>query len=220
MLIIFDLDDTLIDTTGFITPFKLKLTLRSLIQEAKLSDRSFDQMYEKLLELDKKYLKASKAFLHFAADLSIPAHKVQKAMENLTTPLPDDFEVPMTFGAAKVLKELSGIAKMAIVTAGEKSYQWDKLKKAGIDTSDFCMIAISEDSMKKPIYQKIGSQFTQDGECVWVVGDRPEVDLRPGLELGFNTIHMQWGRGAFFKNEASWVNFSINDLTEIKGIIK
>ena len=220
MLIIFDLDDTLIDTTGAITPFKLKLALKSLIQEAKLSDGSFDQMYQKLLQLDKKYLKASKAFLRFAADLSIPVNQVQKAMETLTTPLPDDFEVPMTLGAAEVLKELSSIAKMAIVTAGEKTYQWDKLKKAGIDTSDFCMIAISEDSMKKPIYQEICSQFAQNGERVWVVGDRPEVDLKPGFELGFNTIHMQWGRGAFFKNEASWANFSINDLTEIKGIIK
>lgn len=220
MLIIFDLDDTLIDTTGVITPFKLKLALKSLFQDLPLPEGLVDQMYQRLLDLDKKYLKSSKAFLHLATELEVPAIKVEKAMKVLTSPLPEDFVVPMTFGAASVLKELSGKAKMAIVTAGEKNYQMDKLKKAGIDTSDFCMIAVAENSMKKPIYQKIFSLFTHDKEPVWVVGDRPEVDLRPGFELGFTTVHMQWGRGSFFKNDASWVNFSINDLTEIKGIIR
>jgi len=142
-LIIFDLDDTLIDTTGAITPFKLRLALKSLLQGSVICETSFDQIYQKLLDLDKKYLKASKAFLHLATELGIPAIKVEKAMESLTSPLPEDFVVPMTFGAAKILNELSGKAKMAIVTAGEKNYQLDKLKKAGIDTSNFCMIAIS-----------------------------------------------------------------------------
>ncbi|MFA6501655.1 MAG: hypothetical protein WCT85_02590, partial [Parachlamydiales bacterium] len=52
MLIIFDLDDTLIDTTNSITPFVLKKTLQSLIEHGLKVDNE-DASYKKLLEIDK-----------------------------------------------------------------------------------------------------------------------------------------------------------------------
>ncbi len=48
MLIIFDLDDTLIDTSGSVTPFKMRECLKRLVEEG-LQVGDFDEAYDRLL---------------------------------------------------------------------------------------------------------------------------------------------------------------------------
>lgn len=218
MLIIFDLDDTLIDTSGFVTPLKMKICLERLIASGVfVSD--FAAAYEKLLGQSARAAKSKDAFIAFARSLCASDHQIQLALHELTTPLPATFRVPMTPHAKETIEFYRNRYPLAIVTGGHPPFQLDKLKKAGIDSSFFSMIGIPEDSIKKPYYQALQEKFCLPSQEIWVCGDRIEMDLKPAFELGFRTVHMRWGRGSLMPTE-KWIHHSINDLSELKEIIK
>lgn len=216
MLIIFDLDDTLIDTSGFITPFKMKACFQKL-RETGLSLPIF--AYNELLEKNQIASKSKIALVEFAKKYNATDDQIEKALNVLQDPLPESFQIPMTPYANEILEYYRSRYTIALVTSGHSMYQMDKLKKAGIDSSIFSMIAIPEDSVKKPFYEALQRKNHLQDKEVWVCGDRVEMDLRPAYELGFNTIHMRWGRGANLEAE-KWVNHSINTLLALKEIIR
>jgi FMN phosphatase YigB (HAD superfamily) len=218
LLIIFDLDDTLIDTSGFVTPLKMKVCLERLIASGVFVP-DFSSSYEILLEQNRRAAKSKDAFVSFARSLSASENQIQLALHELTTPLPPTFRVPMTPHAQEILEYYRNRCPLAIVTGGHPPFQLDKLKKAGIDSSFFSMIGIPEDSKKKPYYQDLQEKFCLASKEIWVCGDRIEMDLKPAFELGFRTVHMRWGRGAKAQTE-KWIHHSINDLSELKEIIK
>lgn len=215
MLIIFDLDDTLIDTTGYVTPFKMKECFDELVfQGVKLEGST----YSDLIQKNQKSLKSKDAIIAFAKSYGANESQIDAALKKLTTPLPPSFQVPMTPHASEILEHYKNRYNLAIVTGGHPPFQMDKLKKAGIDTSFFSMIGIPEDSVKKPYYQALKEKLNISPQEIWVCGDRIEMDLKPAFELGFNTIHMRWGRGLQSKTE-DWINHSIQNLKELKGIL-
>ena len=218
MLIIFDLDDTLIDTSGFVTPLKMKVCLEQLVASGVFVP-DFSSAYEELLVQSERAAKSKDALIAFAKSLSADERQIEAALHELTTPLPAMFRVPMTPHAQEILEFYKDLCPLAIVTGGHPPFQLDKLKKAGIDSSFFSMIGIPEDSKKKPYYQALQEKFCLPPQEIWVCGDRIEMDLKPAFELGFKTVHMRWGRGALLQTE-KWIHHSINDLSELKEIIK
>jgi FMN phosphatase YigB (HAD superfamily) len=179
----------------------------------------FSCCYKELLEKNRRAAKSKDALIAFAKSLSASDPQIEEALYELTTPLPESFRVPMTPHAQEILEYYKERCPLAIVTGGHPPFQWDKLKKAGIDTSFFSMIGIPEDSRKKPYYQAMQEKFCLSAHEIWVCGDRIEMDLRPAFELGFRTVHMRWGRGSYAQTE-KWIHYSINDLSELKEIIK
>ncbi len=179
----------------------------------------FSIAYQKLLERNKRSLKSKDALVDFAKELSANESQIEFALQGLFSPLPDLFQIPMTPHAKEIIEFYAKICPLAIVTGGHPPFQWDKLKKAGIDSSFFSMISIPEDSIKKPSYQALQEKFSLHSEEIWVCGDRIEMDLKPAFELGFRTVHMRWGRGSALNSE-EWIEHSISNLRELKDIIK
>jgi FMN phosphatase YigB (HAD superfamily) len=218
LLIIFDLDDTLIDTTGTVTPFKLEECLKLLVKKGlRLAD--FKVAYQELLKDNLTSLKSVDALSKFLLRRNFELSLAAPIFEELTTPLPSHFEVPTTPHAKEILAFFHSLHPLAIVTGGHPPFQLQKLKKAGLDTSIFSKIHIPEDSIKKPYYSALAKEFSMPPEKVWVCGDRIQMDLVPAFELGFRTIHMKWGRGKQLVSE-KWIDYSIDTLVELKGIIK
>lgn len=218
MLIIFDLDDTLIDTSGCVTPFKMKECLKKLISEGLILP-DFESAYAELLSINKQSLKSRDALLHFVLKKGGAPLLVDQVIGEMTTPLPHGFLIQMTPNAKEILNYLSGKHTLALVTGGHPPFQLEKLEKAGIDRGYFSKIAIPEDSIKKPFYQGLLKEFSVDPKDALVCGDRIAMDLAPAFELGINTVHMRWGRGTVAQ-EAPWVNHAISDLSELKGLLK
>lgn len=217
MLIIFDLDDTLIDTSGAVTPFKLQQTLKRL-QEEGLVIEDEKQAYGDLERINQSCISSRQALKYFLGEKGA-LHLLPIALEEMTSPLPSGFRVPTTPYAIEILNYFSQKAPLALVTGGVPSFQQEKLEKAGIDSSIFSKIDIPKDSVKKPCYEGLIEQFNVSANQVFVCGDRISLDLQPGYELGLQTIHMRWGRGAQGPTDA-WVHYVISDLRELKGIIR
>ena len=202
MLIIFDLDDTLIDTTGQITPFKMRRCLERL-REAGLSFGLFEEAYQELMGINALSSSSSHAIKMFIAKKGGDPRWAKAALAEMTSPLPSSFSIPTT----------------PLVTAGNPAFQREKLEKAGIEPTLFSNILIPEDSVKKPAYEVLVKEFLSRPRDVVVCGDRISVDLAPAHELGFVTVHMRWGRGLINQTEP-WIDYSISALSELRDILK
>lgn len=218
MLIIFDLDDTLIDTSGCVTPFKMKECVKKFTALGlKLPD--FPYAYEELIHLNAAASKSRDAVSLFAHRYGATQSQLEQVLMELTSPLPDDFMVLMTPDAKEILEYYRKSHTIALVTGGHPPFQREKLKKAGVDSSIFSMISIPENSVKKPSYEILREKFSLSSQEIWVCGDRIEMDLKPAFELGFHTVHMRWGRGALMAPQ-QWIEHSVTHLRELKEIIR
>jgi FMN phosphatase YigB (HAD superfamily) len=211
LLIVFDLDDTLIDTSGVVTPYKIRSIIMMLERE-KISLPP-DGVIQ-LTELNEQCTNTKDAVRIFLERHSA-AHLFPKALEVYTAPLPKDFSIPTTPGAQKVLKLFKKKKTiLALVTGGSPSFQREKLEKAGFEPSIFSKIAIPEDSIKGPHYQALLKEFSLLPRDAMVVGDRVRMDLAPAHDLGMKTVHMRWGRGLREQTE-KWIDRSITSLEEL-----
>jgi len=223
LLIIFDLDDTLIDTTGSITPVKLEQALSKMV-EAGLHVGDFQEALTVLKRLDTAADSASQTLLEF---LEIMNDKkfYEIGHAEVYGPLPQDFPVYPIDQAIDLLLDLSLEHQLALVSMGNPAQQMLKLKNAGIDSTIFSKICISEDRDKKPHYKIILEELGFAPAQTLVCGDRVKRDLSPAKELGCITVHMQWGRGLSSPLSslphciARDVDHVIKNLREIKDIL-
>jgi putative hydrolase of the HAD superfamily len=215
LLIIFDLDDTLIDTSGCITYYKLEDALRAMVN-AGLVLPDFSEALSLLRRLDRSAESARAALSEFAEMMSAGTELFEMAVNEIyEQPLADRPIFPLE-GAVEVLLELRHCHQLALVTIGKPAYQMEKLKKAGIDSHLFSKIIVTQERDKKPHYQLIMDELGYFPAEVIVCGDRISLDLSPAEELGFKTVHMRWGRGANgFKHRGDHSILKMGELREI-----
>lgn len=218
MLIIFDLDDTLIDTSGSIVPHKLNRALKLMMQEG-LQIPDFQQGLDMLLSIDARSESTLDALKEFLELHEAQRSLLQLAYDEVYMNKIFDYHVFPTKLAIEVLLDLSKKHILAVVTAGVREIQMEKMKKAGIDTSVFSRIVVCESFNKKVHYQRLVEDLQVSPLDVIVCGDRIKRDLAPGKALGFKTVHMKWGRGLHQLCEGSEVDFVIESLEQMKGIM-
>jgi len=209
LLIIFDLDDTLIDTSLSITPFVLKNIFYKMKEKGlKVKERDL----KILLDIDKKSISSKESLKKFLKKLNQIEflNFAENELENFDL----EMEVLPRKGALNLLKELKSFCKIALVTIGNEKIQRKKMEKSGIDNSFFCFIDIIKNN-KIFSYLKIKKKYKEE---IWVCGDRIDVDLKPAKLLNFKTIHMKYGRGKFYKKE-KFFDYQIKELEDIKKIL-
>ncbi len=213
MLIIFDLDDTLVDTSGCVTYYKLGDALEAMVKEGlELSD--FNQGLELFRRLNETASSAKEALAEFIELVGAEPLFFEIGMKTIYESDLSDLPLFPLEGAIEVLSLLRNYHRLALVTVGSASIQMQKLKKAGIDSSVFSKILITQDLDKKPLYQQILDEFGTPSKEVLVCGDRISRDLTPARQLGFKTVLMKWGRGLNAKLPSRDVDYSISSLND------
>lgn len=217
MLIIFDLDDTLIDTSGCITPIKLEDALNLMVKEG-LELPNFLEALQQLRRIDKGSESARESVAEFLeihnADKKYLDMAVREIYENFSSELPI-----FTFdGVNETLKQLREFHQLAVVTVGLFDHQHLKLKKSGIDPTLFSKIVVCEQGSKKMHYKQIVEELNFLPSDVIVCGDRIAKDLAPAKDLGYRTIHMRKGRGKKYPSLSDDIDYSINEFYEILQI--
>ena len=208
MLIIFDLDDTLIDTSGSTIPVKMKLALQAMVNMG-LSVFDFEKAYKQLLELNEISLNGTEALKKFLLELKADISLLEIGKKVYYGKSDVELKVLPLDGALKVLNILSCDKTLILVSFGEPEEQLSKMKIAGIDNSLFNEIFFVNDYNKKDIYKKIMAKHNIDSQDIIVIGDKVDGDLIPAKELGMITVHMCWGRGKLFKPKEGVVDYSI-----------
>jgi len=214
LLIIFDLDDTLIDTSHTITRPLWRKALEEMIQGG-LQVEDFSKALFHLWALDQNTQSSSETlrlFLSFyqanisLQEIGLKALQKIDVLQTKIQPLP---------GVLEGLKILQAAYTLAVVSKGVESLQREKLKKAGIDTAFFSKIVISEEGNKKVYYKKLFEELKEPPQNCTVVGDRVLYDLKPAKELQMRSRHMKWGRGKVYSPWSEYVDQEIYSFKEL-----
>ncbi len=220
MLIIFDLDDTLINTSETITPQKLKYSLLKM-KENGLHVDAFDKEYFELLKINKKTKSSHetiKIFLENKKALSFLDIGNEAVYSNYF----NNMLVEEQKGAKEILKRLQASHSLYVVSWGDEKIQLKKMEKAGIDYSVFSKIVISANKKKGSAYKEIQLENGAEKEEIIVCGDRIEIDLMPAKDLGYKTVFINKGRGKVFNTNdyLEFVDYKIDELEDIIPIIE
>ena len=217
MLIIFDLDDTLIDTSGSLIPICLKKALKEMIRNG-LTVLDEEKAFSELIEINNNSYCSEDALKKFLEINNFDKYFLEIAKNDLQKPL-DNFKIFPLKNSLDTLEFLSKSYTLALVSKGNRSFQLKKIEIAGIDTSLFSKIIITKINNKGYYYKKLINYFKTSPQNTLVCGDKIKYDLLPAKNIGCKTVHMKWGRD---KNifESKIVDYHINDILEIKKIIR
>ncbi|PCI76702.1 hypothetical protein COB21_04025 [Candidatus Aerophobetes bacterium] len=218
MLVVFDLDDTLIDTQKSLTAPLLRWILKEMENQGfHFSD--FEKTLEQWYCLDKYALSAAHGFEEFAQIYAIPPFLQQFALEKLyhhsiflSKALPKE-------EALDLLHDLSREHTLALVSKGIPQAQMKKMEAAGIEQDWFTHIHFDEGEGKKKIYLKILTELKRKAQNSLVCGDRIKSDLSPAKELGMKTVQIRSGRGLGNTGFKTHVDYTIVYLRELRDIL-
>lgn len=212
LLIIFDLDDTLVQTSATLIPEKLKLGLQSV--------KTIDtHLFAELLRMDTMSLSSECALEEFSELYAINSDQLKILQRVIRKPALDGIDIEPVERVNEVLQTLSERHFLCLVSRGEEGYQKEKLKHAGIDENVFSQLIFCQGG-KKESYQKLFKRYARLESEVIVCGDRIGFDLSPAKALGFQTIHLAQGRGSVSLDYFSDVDYKIIHLVEIFDIIE
>lgn len=218
-MIIFDLDDTLIDTSGSILPGVLKNALKAM-EGVGLSLANFNRSYEELLRLNTFHVSSGEAIREFLEINNAPAQCLDVALKAIyENPIFSEPIQPVE-DAIEVLEELSVSHPLVLVTKGKEKIQREKMKQAGISTQFFTKLYFCTDGDKKKIYQKVSEEMGISPLNAIVCGDRISLDLTPAKELGYKTVQLKWGRGLGNTGFKKDVDYTILYLKELKALLE
>lgn len=209
MLIIFDLDDTLIETSKCLTPLYLRFAFEAM---------RLPGVIEELIALNEKALSAKNGIKAFWQIRSDDEEILHRGLEALKSPVPLDAKIDPVPDAKEILEILQEHHTLALVTAGHHDLQLQKMKKAGIQPSQFSKLIVGTGPSKKTDYQTVLEELNFDPSDAVVCGDRVEIDLTPAKELGLYTVHFKNGRGLFHTTPKESVDLTINALKQLQEV--
>lgn len=229
-LIIFDLDDTLVDTSDVYwrarSAFVKKLVIEGINEEEVVKEfERIDSINMRKLGFDpnryeKSMLNTYKHF--FGSSKHCISDETFSYIKSCSRLILEDLP-KLIDGAEEILQWTSKHYKLAILTRGEESFQRRKLKKSGMyDHFDFIRVVPKKDA-------NVFSEFLQDigypSKNTWVIGDSIKSDINPGIEVGAKCIfyaykhpHYYWIQdyecytlGSFYK---------VSSLYEIRRLLE
>ncbi len=213
MLIIFDLDDTLITTSIDITPKKLEQALKEMIDCG--LPINFEQGRKILFSMNEKAYRSKEVIKEFANQVQGTDEHREIGLRVLEGDL-GEISVKREDGLNDFLQGLKKRHRLAIVTGGKKEIQEEKIDLYGIDRTLFEEIIVEEWGMKERAYMRLKDKF---GPFL-VVGDRITNDLSCGKKLGGITIHIRQGRGEFEPKNHPDVDFEIRTIKELTEVLE
>lgn len=209
-MVIFDLDDTLVETSKCLTPYYLRQAYEAMQQAGLPSEK---KSFTKLIQCNQESLTSKEAVQKFCDHL--PKNIIEAGLNALSLDIPQSLSLDPVPGALALLEILQEYHTLALVTCGMESIQKQKLKKAGIQPERFSKLVVGNGLSKKVAYQEVMENFKASPNDVLVCGDRISLDLSPAKELGFFTVHFRNGRGKIHFEPQSDVDLTIHSLNEL-----
>jgi len=194
--IIFDFDDTLVETTVHFEISRERFA-------SFMSELDFP-MAEVLDTLDRTdienvrkmggYLKECfpqamvQTYRHFCSREGInPEPEQCKEVERIGWWVFDQRPDPVP-GAVSVLEKLRGDFEMILATKGDPTVQWQRIEASGLKHF-FSGIFVLRDKTPEE-YKKIAGLHGMETGVSWIVGNSIKSEINPGLRAGFNCIYI------------------------------
>ena len=229
-LIIFDFDDTLVDTSD-----KYWRARTSFIQA--LTEEGFDpgMVLEEFEKVDSSHMETLKfspdrygksMFVTYNRILArqnrYPTSGMLSRIKSFGRIILEQPPEPIS-GAKKLLDWCSKHFALALLTRGDETFQNRKLHHVGFfKYFDLVRVVSKKDA---GAFKQVMEELAYPPEKTWIIGDSIRSDVNPGIEIGANCILYMYRHPVY-----SWVQeygclpigpfYKANTLLEIKDILK
>jgi putative hydrolase of the HAD superfamily len=222
-LVIFDLDDTLIDN--------ISSWPRILDKVDQRAQEKFGMAKGEIIELNKKHLALARQesktirvgligyyiWSHIAHELKLSVKDTADLMNWWHEFLPETLDlVPQALETLKALKEKE--IKIVIVSSGGFNNKYIKIDSTGILPYVDLLLSTDlfhEDKPNPDPYRHALTYFQLEPKDALVVGDHYEHDLAPALDLGIDVVHFQSKRQEFPPKD-----LKISSITSLKDLLQ
>jgi FMN phosphatase YigB (HAD superfamily) len=222
--IIFDLDDTLIDTFSMlITPLEEKAS-----KEMARLDTSYpipENLDKILLELRKREpIKIENILIKQFSIETDALVKRQSIIGNLKGIKFDKLAIQPEVNL--LLHELAGKYKLFLLTEGDEDFQNRKINHLGIRGlfTEIKITSKAEDTKEKMI-ESLMKEYEKDSlrnDTLLIIGNRLDKEIRAGNNLGIRTIWLRHGEGSnpSFDNQNGVPDYIVDNILEIKEVLE
>lgn len=220
--LIFDLDDTLIDTWNLLIPLANRNSCEAMIQ-AGLNCHLQDCLGEREIYLQSHAREG--VYLHLVQEFGLKDEAAtspeQIAELGLSAYL--DLKIPSSLplmtGARELLDQLRPRYVLDLVTSGKAHLQEAKIRACGIAPyfKQIWIVDLSQNQTKYDAFTKILSREACPPEKILCIGNRLDQEIRQARSLGMGTCHLRYGEGGFAepRDDLERPDFQINSLTEL-----
>jgi putative hydrolase of the HAD superfamily len=193
--IAFDLDDTLLDTSGLLVPQAARQACQKLLDAGLKCDLQtcLDYRAKKAL-----HMSHTEIFPEIAQQFGpLPAQDVQKAVDAFYIPqLPDS--LPIFNGALENLQKLHPHYILYVVTMGHKATQLQKIKSLGIGPffKNIYVLDNVKKERKETAFLEILRQENITPPELLSFGNRLSAEIRDAKKIGATACHFIYGEHA------------------------
>lgn len=220
--IIFDLDDTLLDTSGFLIPIAARESCQAMIdaglncdletclriRSELLKSNPRSQIYRELTE--KIGIRADT----YANDVAFAGHRAFHS-RNV------EEDIRLREGAIDLLKSLQRKYRLILVTAGDPQTQKRKIELLKI-APYFEQIEIVDvlTQTKQQAFTKLQNEFGGTPFEYLSVGNRVDSDIAPAKRLGWQTCWVRYGEHVHMRpeNAEETADFQIEELKDLPHV--
>ena len=219
--ILFDLDNTLLDFSGF--KRESALAAAKAIREAGVKEsekKLYDQIFEIYEKRDIEYQNTFHDLLSkYNLGASLHEHAKQAAIIAYTKK-----KYELIKPRQRVIQTLNSLKrkyKLGIVTDAPKDKAWQRLVLAGLDGYFFPVVTFSDTNARKPSTLPFKRALTllnaQPSECLYV-GDFPERDIVGAKKVGMITCLAKYGCPDY-SSEADVADYRIERFEELENVV-
>lgn len=212
--VLFDLDDTLVDRDA-----SMRWSLAEQYDHFRTALAAIpkEDYVEKLIDYQNHgYINPRIAYERFFATRTVRGLSIQDLNDDIRTRYGG--KTVLFDGVEEVLACLADKYRLAIITNGRIDWQYRKIRESKIEKY-FYNVTISEEvACAKPesgiFLECLKKIDRRPEECVFI-GDNPETDIKPAVELGLKTI---WKYNSIFE-EPNYAHGVVRTFGEVPCVI-
>lgn len=110
----------------------------------------------------------------------------------------EDIKKMVLFPYAREILGLREVKKV-LVSKGDAFFQFQKIRRLGIEELFDTILITQTDEGKKGCFQQALAQFPTYAVETWVIGDRVDSEIKYGNELGLKTVLFRHAEGKYNK---------------------
>lgn len=226
--VIFDLDDTLVDTTRYLID-PLESDAARMMIEAGVSGATHEEVHDTLMQLRMHHPDRIEEELRNRLPQTPPA-AIEARRRALATAPSMLSELRMRPEVSNLLARLSATYKLYMVTAGPRDFQRQKIEHLDRqhhirqyfdeDPVDSIVDSASAETKEERMLALVKGRYKK--EAVVVVGNRWDHEIRAGKKLGMRTICVRHGEGSSLvphEETHDPAHLVVNDIRELYDIL-
>lgn len=220
--VIFDLDDTLLDTTRYLVEPALEEACTAMLASGLTGKLEECKMHFRQAQKEGHSDLFAQTVRRAGVSLGAEPQSVQAAGEKAFYGRTIKEKIDLMPGARELLEDLAQDHRLFLVTAGVESTQQQKVTQLKVDHlfEDIFYISILRDERKQHAFQKILHKTQLPAQSHLSVGNRLDQEIVDANNLGMRSCWLRYGEYRNLQSQGIRADFTIDQISEVLKICR